>query len=561
MQPFGKPSEHSAWTMMGKRTIYDILLDAVNSHPHKPAIVQAESDVRLTYAQFHERVRALATGLRRMGLRAGDRVVACLPNWPEFAIILFACAQSGLILVPVNPRLRQQEIEFVVNNADPRAAVIGDEHEDAQHYGLFVRAQQVHPELEHLITVGPAGQDLSVGTPFSTVLELGRMFENAVNKAGAASDSADTCPGTASAPVDAEDIAAIVYTSGTTGTPKGAMLSHRNLLFSGDRMNEALENGERDVVLIVVPVCHVFGLAVTIMTVATRSTMVLMNEFHPETVFQVIEREHVTVHHGVSTMFVLELNHPSRPQYNLSSLRTGIVAATPCPYEVVERIRAELGLSPILSYGMTECSPALTASHFETEAWVYATVGRVLPGVELRVVDEAGRVLPTGEVGELVVKSPGLMRGYYRNEEATRQAIDAEGWFHTGDLGHLDEQGYVTVVGRIKEMINRAGLKIYPREVEDVLYEHPAVQEAALVPVPDPVLGERSCACVTVKPGCQLSAEDVREFCRERLADYKVPDIVEILPELPLNSSKKIYKLELARMMREKHPPVFRKQA
>ncbi|MCL6594572.1 MAG: AMP-binding protein, partial [Alicyclobacillus sp.] len=266
------------------------------------------------------------------------------------------------------------------------------------------------------------------------------------------------------------------------------------------------------------------------------------------------------MHHGVSTMFVLELEHPARPRYNLSSLRTGIVAATPCPYEIVQRIRSELGLEPILSYGMTECAPSLTASSFaEREPWVYATVGRLLPGVQARVVDEHGQDVPPGEVGELIVQSPGRMLGYFRNEEATRAAIDSDGWFHTGDLVTLSDNGYVTLVGRIKEMINRGGLKIYPREVEELLYTFPPIKEAAVVGVPDPVLGERSCACVTLKDGYTTTAADILAFCREHLADYKVPDIVEMMAEFPLTSSGKIYKLELAQRMRELHPPEFRK--
>jgi fatty-acyl-CoA synthase len=545
LRPSGNPSEVAVSAQsVQERTIFQILAEATQNHPQKTAIVQAESGVRLTYAEFLRQVVDLAKGLTALGLRSGDKLIACLPNWPEYAVTLFACAYAGFVLVPVNPRLRQHEIEFVVGNSDARIAVVGEQPEGVSHYEIFQRCQAAHPMLEHIVTVGPVGASLSAGLTFADVLEKGRHLETAITPR-----------------VQGSDVAAIVYTSGTTGTPKGAMLTHANLLFSGDAMNAALENSERDVVLIVVPVCHVFGLAVTIMTVATQSTMVLMDRFQPEAVFRVIERERVTVHHGVSTMFVLELNHPNRSRYDLSSLRTGIVAATPCPYEIVERIRSELGLNPILSYGMTEASPALTASHFENEPWVYATVGRALPGVSLRVVDEQGRPLPNGEVGELVCKTPGLMLGYYKNEEATQAAIDADGWFHTGDLATIDDKGYVTIVGRIKEMINRAGLKIYPREVEELLYQHPSVQEAAVVGVPDPVLGERSCACVTIKAGHTLTPEEVREFCRQHLADYKVPDIVEILDSLPLNSSGKIYKLELAKMMREKHPPVYKKQA
>ncbi|WDL95672.1 class I adenylate-forming enzyme family protein [Alicyclobacillus sp. ALC3] len=522
------------------RTVFQVLQAATESVPDKTALVQVERGIRLTYRELYVRVAHFAAGLNVLGLEQGDKLVVCLPNWPEFVIALYAAARVGIVVIPVNPRLRQGEIEFIVQNSGARAAVVADKKsESTGMYDIFCSVQTSTPGLEYLIPVDPSGTS-DHPHAFERVLALGAA-------------AGEVPPAT----VQPNDLAAIVYTSGTTGVPKGARLRHQNLLFSGDAMNQALENSERDVILIVVPVCHVFGLAVCIMAGATKSTAVLMERFSPETVFQTIERERVTVHHGVSTMFVLELNHPDRRKYDLSSLRTGIVAATPCPYEIVERIRTELGLSPILSYGMTETSPALTASHFENEAWVYQTVGRVLPGVTLRVVNEVGDPVPYGDVGELVCQTPGLMENYHENETATRRAIDERGWFHTGDLATLNEAGYVTIVGRIKEMINRGGLKIYPREVEERLYEHPAIQEVAVVGVPDPVLGERSCACITLKPGESITPEEARTYCREHLADYKVPDFVEVMEALPLNSSGKIYKLQLGEMMRERHPPVY----
>ncbi|WP_049784350.1 class I adenylate-forming enzyme family protein [Alicyclobacillus acidocaldarius] len=544
MLPFGKPYEERVLSSdQTEQTLFDGLIAARNRNPYKTALVQVERGIRLSYENLYEQVTALASGLSQLGLKKGDRVVVCMPNWPEFVISLYAMSMLGLILVPANPRLRRHEIEFIVQNSGAKAALVAhsDTKDALSHYELFLECQAHVPGLEHVVAVSPGDRSaLEKGVSFAHLLEMGRKHRiaSAIN-------------------VKPADVAAIVYTSGTTGVPKGAMLTHQSLLFSANRMNAALENSDRDVVLVVVPACHIFGLSVTLMGVLMGSTVVFMEQFHPEDVFKVVEREKVTVHHGVSTMFVLELNHPNRKHYDLSSLRTGIVAAAPCPYEIVQRIRSELGLNPILSYGMTECSPALTATHFENEPWVYATVGRPLPGVALAVVDENGNFLPPDHVGELVANSPGLMLGYYNNEEATKAAIDERGWFHTGDLASINEAGYVTIVGRIKEMINRGGLKIYPKEVEELLYQLPAVQEAAVVGVPDPVLGERSCACVTLKPGHTLTEEEIREYCRQNLADFKVPDFIEILDEMPLNSSGKIYKLELAKQMREKHPPVY----
>lgn len=528
-----------------------MLQEAAQKFPEKTAVTQVERGVHLSYADLSERVAAFSAGCAQLGLHSGDKIIACLPNWPEYLIALFAAARTGLVLVPVNPRLRHREIEFIVHNSGARAAIVADQLSEStvdsgimSHYDIFRACQTANPSLLHIISVATSESATEPEFTFDAVIASGRTV---------AEDSPTQ--------VHAGDVAAIVYTSGTTGVPKGAVLTHQNLLFSSDAMNTALESSERDVVLVVVPVCHVFGIAVCIMSIVTQSTIVLMERFEPDAVFQVVERERVTVHHGVSTMFVLELNHPKRARYDLSSLRTGIVAATPCPYEIVQRIRSEIGLEPILSYGMTETSPALTASHFEQEAWVYATVGQALPGVSLRVVDELGRPLPHGQVGELVCKTPGLMRGYYQNEEATRKAIDVDGWFHTGDLATIDNAKYVTIVGRIKEMINRGGFKIYPREVEEVIYRHPAVQEAAVVGVPDPVLGERACACITITVKTRVSPEDIRAYCRQYLADYKVPDFVEVMEEFPLNSSGKIYKLELAKWMKQRHPPVYQPES
>ncbi|MBX6395536.1 MAG: AMP-binding protein, partial [Alicyclobacillaceae bacterium] len=517
-------------------TISEAFRKTVEQVPEQTAIVFG--DRRMSYRDLSEFASAFAKGCLQLGLQKGDRVVLCLPNWPEFVVAYLAFAQTGLVCVPVNPRYSASEIEYIVQNSGARAAVFPGRDRLPEYEPIFRSCKEKFDDLEYIIPVGAEVE--GQGSSFDKVLELGRSVAQEPRSA-----------------VTPDDLVVIGYTSGTTGVPKGAMLAHRNLMFSSTALNEVLQLGPKDVTLVVVPVCHIFGFALTLMSVISGAKIVLMERFEVESVFAAIERERVTFHSAVSTMFILELNHPNRSKYDLSSLRTGIIAAAPCPTEVVERIRTELGLQPIMSWGMTEASPALTASNFEQESWVYSTVGRALPGVELRVVDETGKVLGPGEIGELVCKSPGLMLGYYRNPEATRQAIDEEGWFHTGDLGSIDERGYVTIVGRKKEMISRGGLKIYPREVEERLYQHPMVEEAAVIGLPDPVLGERSCACIKLKPNAVVSVEELREYCSKVLADYKVPDVIEILPELPLNSSGKIYKLRLIEMMKEKYPPVY----
>lgn len=521
------------------------------------------ADERLTYGKLMEMAKAFATACGRLELRPGDRVVVCLPNWPEYVVAFLGCMLGGFVFVPLNPRLRRHEIRYITENSGAKLAVCPAGIEDGIHLSIFQELLDEVPSLQHLVAVSRGERPLGVHRSFQDFLNSGERGE-ADTRDSVERDMTPGEPGgrTTDGCGVPSNLACIVYTSGTTGLPKGAMLTHDNLLWTTTSMNDVLQMSDRDVSLIVVPLCHIFGLGPSLLSaLLSGATVVLVDVYKPETVFQVVERERVTVHHAVPTMFILELNHESRNLYDLSSLRIGIMAAAPCPVEVVSRIRRELGMEVIVSYGLTETSPALTATRMEQDDWVYETVGRALPGIELKVVGDLGETLGPGEIGELCCKSPGLMAGYYRNSEATREAIDEGGWFHTGDLATIDENGYVRIVGRKKEMINRGGLKIYPREVEEWLYKHPAVREVAIVGVPDPVLTERTCACVTLKEPNSLTPEDIQSYCRSGVADYKVPDIVEILDELPHTSSGKIAKLELAAAMKEKHPPVYRTKA
>lgn len=331
------------------------------------------------------------------------------------------------------------------------------------------------------------------------------------------------------------------------------MLTHLNFVHNAACTVEALQCDENDVFLVVVPVFHVFGMVPSILAAVTAcAKMVFMEQFKAEAVLKMIEQEKITIHHGVPTMFILELNHPQFKSYDLSSLRTGIIAAAPCPVEVVKKIRNEMGCNITISYGQTETSPVVTITSFTDSDIIRSeTVGRTIPGVEIKVVDVNRQTVPTGEIGELAVRGLNVMKGYFNMPEKTKEAIDQDGWLYTGDLVTLDEQGYVRIVGRKKEMIIRGGYNIYPREIEEILYKHPNVVEVAIIGLPDTVLGEISCAAVKLKDGALETEESMKNYLKGKIADYKIPDKVVFVDELPMTPSGKIKKVELQKKLKE----------
>jgi fatty-acyl-CoA synthase len=351
-----------------------------------------------------------------------------------------------------------------------------------------------------------------------------------------------------------QDVFSILYTSGTTGRPKGAMLTHDNVVHTGVISAEMMNCTPEDVFLVAVPVFHVFGLVPSIVTtIAAGARMVLMEQFKADLSLALIEQERVTVKHGVPTMFILELNHPQFKRFTLSSLRTGIVAAAACPVEIVRRIRTEMGCDIVICYGLSETSATLTATDYSDDDLVRSeTCGKALPGAEVKIVDANRQQLPPGEVGEVVCRGFGVMKGYYNLPEETRQALDEDGWFYTGDLGTLDDKGYLRIVGRKKEMIIRGGYNIYPREVEEVFYTHPGVMEIAIVGLPDTVLGEISCAAIKLKPGKTATEEEMKSFIKQRVANYKVPDKIVFVDEFPMTASGKIKKVEMQVQLKER---------
>lgn len=514
----------------GVRTSVNLLKAAVEKFPMKEAIYDGTR--RLTYEQLDKESNAIASELKKLGIKKGDHVAVSLPNWHEFIVTVFAIAKAGAVIVPFNTRYHYSEIQYILNHAQVKAAFFTEEVEGNRLGESFYQIHETSKHLKHLITVR-AENDKALS--YSEMLKNGNPDDE---------DYAEIRP---------DDVAIIMYTSGTTGSPKGAMLTHSNITITGSMTSEFLRCTPDDVFLIPVPMFHIFGMVPgMIAAISTSSKMVLTQEFKAEKILQVIEQEKVTVHHGVPTMFILELNNPNLEKYDLTSLRTGMVAAAPVPSEVIRKIREKMHFEILSAYGMTEASPTLTCSSFEDDDVTRAeTVGKALPGIELKIIDpETGEEVPTGEVGEITARSPGIMKGYYNMPEKTMEVLSPDGWYRTGDLGTIDEEGNVRIVGRKKDLIIRGGYNIYPREIEEHFYKHENVLEATVVGLPDTVLGEVSCAAIVLKEGAKVTEEEMKEYIKERVADFKVPDLIIFLDQLPMTASGKISKVKLQEQLK-----------
>ncbi|MBI4545926.1 MAG: AMP-binding protein [Gemmatimonadetes bacterium] len=490
---------------------------------------------RLTYAQVEARASALAAALHELGIEQGDRVALALPNWPEFVVSMFAAAKLGAIIVPLNPRFTVAELQYMLRHSEAAAVISAETFHGTDYLELFEGFLTTLPDLQYLITVGEA--ELWYDDRIY-------QFEDLLS-----SGAGRSVPAVAVDP--AEDLFAILYTSGTMGKPKGVALTHRNVLLTAAQTVEAIGLVPEDVVFGVTTVFHVFGLGPGILgTLTAGAVLVLQEQFQPAEALDLIEQHGVTVHYGVPTVFITELREPGRPSRRLSSLRAGVVAGAPVSDELVQRIRVELCPNLLVAYSLTETASTVAITRpGDPEPKQIFTVGRPLPGTEVRVLDLDGTVLPAESLGEIAVRGPGVMKGYYRQPGETAQAFDADGYFMTGDLGIVDEEGFVHIVGRRKELIIRGGFNVYPREVEDRLHAHPAVLDVAVVGLPHEVLGEAVCACVVPVEGAIITGEEIKEWCRGALADYKIPDLVRFFDSFPLTGSGKVRRVELARMV------------
>jgi fatty-acyl-CoA synthase len=517
------------------------------------ALIVRHQQVRLTYRQLRQRVDAFAAGLIGLGLERGDRIGIWAPNCAEWTITQFAAAKAGLILVNMNPAYRLNELEFALNKVGCRALVLAARFKDADFVAML---RTLAPEIDacspnelsaarlpHLKCVMRIGAESSRGLMAFDEVEMRGRAEDFARLAAVAKE------------LQPDDAVNIQFTSGTTGLPKGATLSHFNILNNGYFVGRALQLTERDRMCIPVPLYHCFGMVMGNLGCVTHgAAMVYPAEwFDPLRTLEAIEAECCTVIYGVPTMFIAELEHQEFARFDLRTLRTGIMAGAPCPIEVMRRVIRDMHAEQItIAYGMTETSPvSFQSSTTDTIERRVATVGRIHPHLQVKVVDAQGRVAPRGTPGEILTRGYSVMKGYWDDAQRTREAVDVDGWMHTGDLGELDEQGYCTITGRLKDMLIRGGENVFPREVEEFLYRHPKVQAVQVFGVPDEKYGEEVCAWVQIKPGMDASAEEMREFCRGQIARHKIPRYVHFVTDFPMTVTGKVQKFIMRERMLE----------
>jgi fatty-acyl-CoA synthase len=510
----------------------------------RDAVIAPRQGVRWTYAELARRVDALAAGLVGLGLAPGERIGIWSPNTAEWVVTQFATAKAGLILVNINPAYRLSELDYALNKVECSALITAHSFKSSDYVGMLrdlapeiardavgqLRAAKL-PALKTLIRIGPGEEQGFLA--FDEVCELGGARQMAALAQRAAN-------------LQFDDPINIQFTSGTTGAPKGATLTHHNILNNGHFVGETLRLTERDRVAIPVPLYHCFGMVLGNLACVTHgAAMVFPSEgFEPLATLETIEAERCTALYGVPTMFIAELNHPEFQHFDLSSLRTGIMAGSPCPIEVMKRCIADMHMSEVtICYGMTETAPvSFQTAHDDPLERRVSTVGRVHPHVEVKIVDAEGRVVAPGVAGELLTRGYSVMLGYWNDPDKTAEAIDRAGWMHTGDLATLDEDGYCNIVGRIKDMVIRGGENVYPREIEEFLFRHPAIEAAQVIGIPDPVYGEELCAWIKLKPGAAASAEEVRGFCRGQIAHYKIPRHIRFVETFPMTVTGKVQK-------------------
>jgi fatty-acyl-CoA synthase len=508
-------------------TIGDDLRRAVAAHGDREALVSVHQGLRWTYAELGERVQRLARGLLALGLEQGDRVGLWSPNHAEWTLVQYATAEIGVILVNINPAYRSHELAYVLDQSGCRVLIAAPTFKTSDYRAMVDEVRAERAQLDRTI--------------FLWDPEWDALWDDAELAPVEALDARR-------AQLRPDDPINIQYTSGTTGFPKGATLSHRNILNNGYFVTELQGFTAEDRLCIPVPFYHCFGMVMGNLGCTTHgATMVIpADAFEPGAVLQAVQDERCTALYGVPTMFVAELAHPDFDSFDLSTLRTGVMAGSPCPVEVMKQCIDRMHMTDVtICYGMTETSPVSTQTlPDDTLDRRTSTVGRVHPHVEVRVcaVDDPARTVDRGETGELCTRGYSVMAGYWNDPERTAEAIDADGWMHTGDLAVMDDDGYVNIVGRSKDMVIRGGENVYPREVEEFLYTHPAVLDVQVVGVPDERYGEELVAAVRLQPGATATGDDLREHCRGRIAHYKVPRYVLFVDEYPMTVTGKIQK-------------------
>ncbi len=531
-------------------TVGGLLEEIAGRFPGRDALVYPDRELRYTYSELDALCDRVAKGLLGLGIRKGDHLAIWATNVPEWVILQFATARIGAVLVTVNTNYKSAELEYILNQSDATTLFLVQGFKDTDYVDTI---SAVVPELR---TAAPGALDCAKLPFLKNVVFIGGdapagMLSYEELEGLGENVSPDELLRVKNS-LDEHEVINMQYTSGTTGFPKGVMLTHHNIVNNGYFIGECMKLTEKDRLCIPVPFFHCFGCVLGVMACVTHGTaMVPVETFTPEAVLKTVQDEKCTGLHGVPTMFIAELEHPTFPNYDLSSLRTGIMAGSPCPIEVMKRVIRDMNASEItIAYGQTESSPVITQTRTDDPIELrVSTVGRVLPNVEVKIVDiETGKTLPSGKQGELCTRGYLVMKGYYKMLEETSRAIDSEGWLHTGDLAVMDENGYCKITGRIKNMIIRGGENIYPREIEEFLYAHPKVADVQVYGVPDRRYGEQVMAAVKLKDGVACTEEEIRDFCRGRIANYKVPFYVKFVDEYPMTASGKIQKFKLREM-------------
>lgn len=528
-------------------TVGDLLEQTARRHPDRPAIIYSDRDLRYSYGEFNHRVDTLAKGMLALDIGKGDHVGIWATNVPDWLTVFFASARIGAILIPVNTSYRPTELEYVVRQSDMKALFLIDAYRDNDYvqalYELVPELKTTpkgslrsarFPHLKKVIYIGPHRHRGMYS--LAEVMELSTMVDE---------DSFARIKNSLSP----HDTVNMQYTSGTTGFPKGVMLTHYGIINNGFSIGERQRFTGEDRLCLPVPLFHCFGITLGVMAVLTHeATLVPLETFDPLMVLAVVQKERCTAVYGVPTMFIAELTHPMFNMFDMSSLRTGIMAGSPCPEPVMRQVMEKMHCSEItIVYGLTEASPGITQTRTDDPIHVrVSTVGKPFEGVEVKIIDpESGQTVPPGKPGELCSRGYNTMKGYYKMPQQTAEAISPDGWLRTGDQAIEDDEGYIRITGRLKDVIIRGGENIYPKEVEDFLREIPNIKDVQIVAVPSEKYGEEAAAFVQLKEGSNLEASEIQDYCRGKIARYKIPKYIFFTESYPLTSSGKVQKFKL----------------
>ncbi|MEJ5362848.1 MAG: AMP-binding protein [Spirochaetota bacterium] len=540
-------------------TMWQALHDTVEKYPNHEALVCPEFGIRMNYTEFYQKCREVAKGLIAVGIQKGDHVSLWATNVPEWVYLQFALGMIGGVMVTVNTNYKSHELEYLLKQSDSTTLFMIEGYRDSNYYEIVrqiipdldetkpgnINAENL-PMLKNIVFIGKRDSTPGMFT-FDDVLLMGSSLSDAeLDK------RIQEC--------HIHDVINMQYTSGTTGFPKGVMLTHYNIVNNAIMVGDVMGMTANDRLLIHVPLFHCFGCVMSTLNCVTHgSTMVVMESFDPLKSLKAIQDEKCTAINGVPTMFIAMLNHPDFSKYDMSSLRTGIMAGAPCPVETMNQVRTLMHCPEVvIAFGQTECSPVMTMTRRDDPVDLrVSTVGRLLPGIEGKIVDpETGEDLPPNTQGEIVTRSACVMKGYYKMPEATANAIDNDGWLHTGDLGSVDENGYFKVTGRIKDMIIRGGENIYPREIEEFLLTNPKIKDVQVVGIPDEKYGEQVLAVIQLKDGQTATAEEMVTFCTGKIARHKIPRYWEFVDSFPMTASGKVQKYKLRDIFAQKYGKV-----